>query len=304
MLDLNVIRKIKDLDFLLMPALEIRKYEWASLKVYNEYVNSRMNEYSTKYDLINWLQFWTEEWRLSSPFESNTLYKKLIKISRKGHDKILKRIYSTYKNSTNVHNGYDIWNSIDAFIILDQIDNINNIFDFGGGYGRLGIVFHENEKVKNYICVDCVELSYMLQNITLSALDPYNFYDYIEFEFEKKPFNINLKDNNGLYHLPTWKWKLINDNSLDLITSVFVLPEINEFALYDFISQAIRTLKPGGHLYIRDHLYTTGKNSHLCAHKLNTEDLLNKNNFKLIYKGDYEDNKNIYGIPRIYKLEK
>ena len=301
MLDLNTYRFVQEHDFLLLPALELRKYEWASLEVYTDLVRSRLSHYRSKYDLLGWFKFWTEDWRLVSPFAGKDNYEQLKETSSQCHDKALKRIFSSYKDSKYIHQGYDIWNALDLYIIFEQQLDIGNILDFGAGYGRLGLVLGQNARVKNYLAIDSVELSYMLQNLTLSISFPEKFYEYIEYEFERKAFIIDLHNQSGIYHLPTWKWDLVPDSTLDLIIAVFVLPEINEFALKEFIQQSSRTLKVGGHIYIRDHLYTTGKNNHKGAHQLNTEDLLKNCGFQVSYQSGLVDNKDIYGIPRIYQ---
>lgn len=301
MLDIEIYRNVRDHDFLLLPALDIRKYAWGSTKVYKGLVRSRMLNYSSKFDLLNWFKFWTEKWRLVSPFEGEKKYEEFKQLSKERHDYILKRIFSTYKKESQIHNGYDIWNAIDSYIITEKCSSIKNMLDFGAGYGRLGLIFGEHEEVKNYICIDSIEHSYMLQNIALSAMFPLKFYEYFEYAFERQNFPLDLKNKTGIYHLPAWKWDLIPQRSIDVIISVFVLPEINEFGLQEFIHQAKRCLKKGGYLYLRDHLYTTGEKSHKGAHKLNTEELLKENKFKIIYQGKFEDNKEIYGIPRVYQ---
>lgn len=302
MIDLTIYRTVRDHDFLLIPAIDLRKYEWASLEVYSDLIRSRMQHYHSKFDLLSWLKFWAEEWRLMSPFKGLENYEKLKALSRQRHDALLKRVFSTYKESTALHKGYDIWNAIDSYIIMENCRSIENILDFGAGYGRLGFIFGEHERVKSYVSVESIELAYMLQNITLSALFSEKFYDYVEYAFERKPLSVDLKGRPGIYHLPMWKWDTVPGGSIDVITAVFVLPEVNEFALKEFISQSIRCLKPGGHLYIRDHLYQTGDKGHKGAHTLNTEELLKENGFHKTYQGEFVDHKDIYGIPRLYEI--
>jgi hypothetical protein len=285
MIDVDIYRAVREQDFLQIPALELRKYEWASLQVYNELVYSRMERYHTKYDLLSWLKFWTDSWRLVSPFQGEVGYENLKETSRQRHDKLLKYVFSTYKETTSVHDGYDIWNAIDSHVIIENCGTFENILDFGAGYGRLGLIFGEHERVKNYLSVESIELSYLLQNITFSALYPEKFYEYVEYAFERKSFDVDLNRHPGIHHLPMWKWNLVPAHSIDVIMAVFVLPEVNEFALKEFMSQSVRCLKFGGYLYIRDHLYQTGDKNHKGAHLLNTEEILTENHFHKIYEG-------------------
>jgi SAM-dependent methyltransferase len=303
MLDLSTYRAIRDNDFTLIPALDLRSFSWGSTQVYDEMVKDRMRHYCSKYDLLHWLKFWTERQQLVSPFKGISAYEEIKAMSADRHASILKRIFSTYKETDNdAHNGYDIWNAIDAHIIFEHCEKIDNILDFGSGYSRLGLVFGGHERVRNYIAIDCIELSYMLQNLALSYFAPEKFFEYIEFAFERKDFTLQLNSGKHIYHLPTWKWDLIPSNSVDLVCAVFVLPEINTFAFNDFIEQISRTIRPNGYLYLRDHLYHTGENNHLGGHQYDTEKVLLDKSFKKIYQGEYKDNVEIYGSPRIYQL--
>ena len=305
MLDSKIFNLIKEQDFMLMGALDLRAYEWGSLNTYREDVKSRMQNYTSKYDLLGWFGYWTEKERLMSPFKNTPKYGLYKKSSSINHETILKKIFSTYKTSTpEIHSGYDEWNAIDAHIIFSQCKTHETVLDYGAGYGRLGLILNTENKVKNYIAIDSVEMSYLLQNLTLSNYKPDTFYEYFDYALERKEF-LPLSDKRGaIYHLPMWKWKLIPSASVDVACSVFVFPEINEFALKETIVQLKRTLKPGGYLYLRDHLYHTGEKNHFGGHRLDTEKLLESYGFKKIYQPEYKDNVEIYGTPRVYQLGK
>ena len=91
-------------------------------------------------------------------------------------------------------------------------------------------MFSFKENQKTFISVDCIESTYILQNLFLSLLKPQNFHEYFDYEFLNK--QINIKQKNSIFHIPTWRMNIVENESVDLITSVFVLPEINEFAFY------------------------------------------------------------------------
>jgi SAM-dependent methyltransferase len=301
-LDPYVFRLIQEKDFGLMPALSLRSYSWASLAVYDQVVRDRMKHYRSKYDLLGWFKFWTEQHRLASPFDGQSEYESYRRSSTERHEVVLRRLFSTLKDETrHLHGGYDIWNAIDSQVVFSQCKETQTILDYGAGYGRLGLAFFGHPRVKNYIGIDSIELSYMLQNLVLSAYQPERFYEYFDFAMENKPFEALQSPDGGIYHLPMWKWDLIPDASVDVVTSVFVLPEINEFSLLEFMAQATRTVKKNGYIYLRDHLYHTGDKNHVGAHRFDTEALLEKNGFKKIYQPDYADNVEIYGTPRVYQ---
>ena len=89
MLDKKIFRLIQEKDFLAMSPLELRPFKWASLEVYDsEYVRNRLLEYNSKFDLINWMSFWTEKQRIVSPFDGTEKFDKLKKKSSEAHEKV------------------------------------------------------------------------------------------------------------------------------------------------------------------------------------------------------------------------
>ncbi len=302
MLDTSIFQLIKKQDFILRSALELRPYTWGSLNVYEDPIQKRMSHYHSKYDLLHWLTFWTEPERIVSPFgKGDKQYESFLKLSRCQHENVLKKLFSPDSISSELHAGYDIWNAIDGRIISEYCPNVRSVLDFGSGYGRLGAILGEPSRNGVYISVDCIEVSYILQNLFLSLMAPERFYEYCDYVFERRDFKVDCQKAKLIYHLPSWRLDLIEDNQIDLITAVFVLPEINEFALLDFIKQAKRIVRDGGYIYLRDHLYQSGESNHSGGHHLNTQSLLEDAGFKVSYSGSYKDNVDIYGIPRIFK---
>ncbi|KLN58954.1 hypothetical protein WH96_20235 [Kiloniella spongiae] len=301
MLDASIFQLIKEQDFISRSALELRPYAWGSLDVYEDAVQKRMSRYHSKYDLLHWLTFWTEQERLVSPFTGNKEYEELRSNSAFVHKNVLKMLFSSGFIKSEPHAGYDIWNAIDGHIVSQICPDAKSVLDFGSGYGRLGAVFGDTFRNGVYVSVDCIEVSYILQNLFLSLMAPARFHEYCDYAFERRSFKVDCNNENAIYHLPSWRLDLVGANQIDLITAVFVLPEINEFALLDFVKQANRMVRDGGYIYLRDHLYHSGEDNHSGAHRFNTEELLSASGFQLIYQGKYKDNIDIYGIPRIYK---
>ena len=301
MLDAKIFQLVKEQDFISRSALELRPYTWSSLDVYEDAVKSRMSTYHSKYDLLHWLTFWTQPSRLSSPFVGEKRYESILRSSFEKHQYVLGMLFSKECVEEKPHQGYDIWNAIDGNIISQYCPEVKVVLDFGSGYGRLGAVFGHEERNGVYISADCVEVSYILQNLFLSLMAPKRFHEYFDYVFERREFRVDCTIENALYHIPSWRLDLLEDGGIDLLMAVFVLPEVNEFALIEFIKQAKRVVRKGGYIYLRDHLYHTGNNNHKGAHQLNTEQLLTEAGFNLLYQGDYKDNVDIYGIPRIYQ---
>ncbi len=301
MLDASIFQLIKEQDFISRSPLELRPYVWGSLDVYEDAVQKRLSHYHSKYDLLHWLTFWTEPERLVSPFSNEDKYKALRTTSRLTHENVLKMLFSSGSMNSELHAGYDIWNAIDGYIVSEHCSNVRSVLDFGSGYGRLGAIFGEPSRNGVYISVDCIEVSYILQNLFLSLMAPERFYEYCDYVFERRDFKVDCQKTNSIYHLPSWRFDLIEDNQIDLITAVFVLPEINEFALLDFVKHAKRIVREGGYIYLRDHLYQSGDKNHSGAHRFDTDSLLKDAGFEVKYIGNYEDNLDIYGIPRIFQ---
>lgn len=303
MLDVNIFRLVQEQDFLLRSPLELRPYVWGSLEVYADGVRNRMSRYHSKYDLLHWLSFWTEPQRLASPFAGEELYETLRKQSYAAHQHVLGQLFTTPARKSEPHAGYDIWNAIDGHIVGEQCPDARVVLDFGSGYGRLGAVFADPSRDCTYISVDCVEISYLLQNLFLSSLAPDRFFEYVDYAMERRTFEVCRDKKGSIYHLPSWRLDLVPDGFVDVITSVFVLPEINEFALTEFVTMAKRVVHRGGYVYLRDHLYQAGENNHRGGHRLDTSTLLEEAGFRLIYQGDYQDNVDIYGLPRVYRKD-
>ena len=142
MLDKKIFRLIQEKDFLAMSPLELRPFKWASLEVYDsEYVRNRLLEYNSKFDLINWMSYWTEKERIVSPFDGTEKFDKLKKKSSEAHEKVFGYLFDKDISQKKLHFGYDVFNAIDYQIISENCNNFDVVLDFGSGYGRLGAMF-------------------------------------------------------------------------------------------------------------------------------------------------------------------
>lgn len=302
MIDQKVYHWVRNRDFAMMGALRQRAYSWGSTAVYDDDVKRSLVDYGSKFDLLGWLNYWTEDWKLSSPYEGEELYEELRKLSGELHEKLLGRLFGSLGHIPGDHSGYDVYNAIDANVIVDKAPSCRSVLDFGAGYGRLGMLLGSLPETERYIAVDCVEQSYILQNLVLDSIFPDDFCEYFDTAFAGQSFD--FQSGRSIFHLPSWRWDLVPEDSVDVVSAVFVLPEINEFALRDFVLNSKRVLSDGGCIYIKDHLYQRKDANHVGGHRLDTEQLLTDAGFSMIFSGDFEDNVDIYGIPRLYQLKK
>ena len=286
----------------MMGALRQRAYSWGSTAVYDDSVKRSLVDYGSKFDLLGWFNYWTEEWKLGSPYADEEGFKELQEKSSALHEQLLGRLFGSLHSIPADHSGYDVYNAIDAHVIVSRAPSHRRVLDFGAGYGRLGMLIGSLPDTERYIALDCVEQSYMLQNLVLDAIFAEGLNEYFDAAFAGQQFAFDSE--KSIYHLPSWRWDLVPDSSVDVVSAVFVLPEINEFALRDFIENCRRSLAPGGCIYLKDHLYQRKDSNHQGGHRLDTETLLAEAGFSVLYSGDFEDNKDIYGIPRLYQLDK
>lgn len=241
-------------------------------------------------DLIKWMKWFLPEY--PDYIKTEQLHN-LIDESRKNDQRILKEIgldhdFSDYHLNVGLNNAHDFF--IPQMYPVQERYKIKNVLDFGAGYGRQANLWSSvNDGI--YLAMDAVPNSYCLQNLYLRNIGK-PLYDYIEnpsdFKFDK--------NKKGLYHLPTWRYDLIPDNSFDLVLCVQVLPELNSKLVKEMILQFNRILKPGGMLYIRDNAY-----SWKPAGKVNVDRFLRNNNFALEFKAHVIDKGDILGVPRIWR---
>lgn len=302
MIDQKAFHWVKDRDFAMMGALRQRAYSWGSTAVYDDSVKRSLVEYGSKFDLLGWFNYWTEDWKLGSPYAGEERYEELKQLSADLHERLLGRLFGSLGEIPADHAGYDVYNAIDANVIVTKAPNCRSVLDFGAGYGRLGMLLGSLPETERYIAVDCVEQSYLLQNLVLDSIFAEGLCEYFDTAFAGQKFE--FESGKSIFHLPSWRWDLVPENSVDVVSAVFVLPEINEFALRDFVSNSRRVLAPGGCIYLKDHLYQRKDSNHQGGHRLDTEQLLSDAGFSVIYSGDFEDNVEIYGIPRLYQLSK
>lgn len=178
--------------------------------------------------------------------------------------------------------------------------NIRHI-DIGPGLGSHAIYSRDGFE-SCYFGLEAIPPSYEIQRYFFYYLSKGHseYYDTVAMErFSVSEENIKHALNSNepaIYHVPSWKFPLIDDNSVDLVTATWVLNEITFSGLMWLMSNCMRTLKVGGLMYIRDsHKFKPHR------HKINYDELLNNHGFQKIHQLDIQHRVTSYGIPRIYK---
>ncbi len=247
-------------------------------------------KFQGKQDLVKWMKWFLPKY---PDYIGTEHLQNLINASLENDKKIIKELeldydFSDYHLNIGLNNAHDFY--IPQMYPVQERYKIKNVLDFGAGYGRQANLWSSvNDSI--YLAMDAIPNAYCLQNLYLKNLGkPFN--DYIEnpegFEFHN--------DKKGIYHIPTWRYDLIPDNSFDLVLCVQVLPELNSKLVKTMMLQFQRILKPGGVLYIRDNTY-----SWKPAGKVDVDKFLQKNNFVLEFKPHVIDKVDIIGVPRIWR---
>ena len=164
------------------------------------------------------------------------------------------------------------------------------ILDFGAGFGRQANLWTQLHPDIRLISMDAIPKSYCLQRFYYQELD------FPLFEYAGDPTGFSIGEEAGIYHLPTWRFDLIPDHSLDLVLCIQVLPELsNKLARY-VLGQFHRILKPGGALMIRD-----GGGFLRLGRKFARKKYLEKLGFVLEFRPYIQHKADMHGLTRIWR---
>ena len=168
--------------------------------------------------------------------------------------------------------------------------NVKKILEIGPGYGRQINLWSKEENLV-FCALEAIESQYLSQNLYYSLLENINFYEYFN-----NPENFEIKNNPGIYHLPTWRLDLLPKNFFDLVIAVQVLPELEENLMLKMLKTFQKCVKPGGAIYIRDHDLAW-----IPGHKFDLDKILPDFGFQLEFRPIVTDKFDIHGIPRIFR---
>lgn len=171
------------------------------------------------------------------------------------------------------------------------------ILDFGAGHGRqANLAFHSGDDVtETIISVDGIPGSYLTQRAYYAGLG-LRLADYIEARSRGRDFDVSaLAQTHDVVHLPTWRLDLVPDDSVDMAILVQVINELPRKLAVRAIKELGRVIKPGGALYIRDHLQRHRPND------MPIDQVLLASGFVLEFAPAVKDLVQIHGVPRIWR---
>jgi SAM-dependent methyltransferase len=171
------------------------------------------------------------------------------------------------------------------------------ILEIGSGHGRLAnLLFGASDtNTEFFVSLDAIPAPYLTQRLYYRALG-LRVFDYVFDAPGAQALDLaNMAREFDILHLPTWRIDLLPDNWFDMISCIQVLKELPPELVINLLPHFWRALKPGGALYIRDHLQFHNPN------QLPHEELLRANGFVMEYCPHVVDRRDVWGIPRIYR---
>jgi SAM-dependent methyltransferase len=191
--------------------------------------------------------------------------------------------YNLHINYPKYINTIGRYNAEDYLITKDYI-NQGNILDFGAGYGRQINLFHQLYGNLKYTSIEGIQQPYYMQYYYYKETDM-ELHEYLDGDVEIK--------GTGIFHIPTWRYDLLPENSYDIVFCVQVLKEINEKLLRHMIHTFDKSLKKGGVIYIRDH----GMKWKYPANRVDVDKTLEDIGYKL----EFTNEDKLHGVPRIWR---
>ncbi len=177
-----------------------------------------------------------------------------------------------------------------------------NHLDIGPGLGSSGdysLKFLDSV----FYALEASNMSYSVQRKYFRFISPKPgaYLDVIEcenFQLEEAAISqeVSSRDKYRIKHVPSWRFGLVPDGSLDLVTATFVLNELNYAGILWLLANVSRVLKKGGSFYIRDSFILKPG-----LHNINYDDVLQKIGFERTAILEFENRHDFFGIPRLYQ---
>jgi SAM-dependent methyltransferase len=179
---------------------------------------------------------------------------------------------------------------------IPERQKIRVLLDFGAGHGRMAnLAFAPDATTELLIAVDAIPSSYLTQRAYYHGLG-LKTADYLDYFAASRSFSFDeTKAVGQVIHLPTWRLELVPNQSVDMVCCVQVLKELPRRLQLYVIGQFARILRPGGALYVRDHVQF-----HDPTH-MPIDEILSTSGFVLEFRPHIHDRVDIHGIPRIWR---
>lgn len=239
---------------------------------------------------LAWYKFHHFQWNRPSDARLCDMEKKLKVLGRKTWTNLFKRYILT------VLDLHDLYSLPDVYYVIAALGRIpESVIDIGAGWGRLGMAWTAMG-AKAIGITDAIEQSYVVQNQYLSSIPGVKFYELLDNNHEL----LDFRRTKGIIHFPFWQLPQIQSGSVEVISVVQVLREVNAECLQFLLQELNRILMKGGLFYVRDNDHEYREK---CMHNINVPQWLVQNGFKQILKSDLIQAKDIHGVPRIYQKD-
>lgn len=169
------------------------------------------------------------------------------------------------------------------------------VLDFGAGHGRNANLALSSPQsvVKTYVAVDGIPASYLTQTMYYGALG-HRVHDHLDHPDE--PLDLDAREDEfDVFHLPTWRMHELPSGWFDMVWCVQVLRELSREVLVRVLPELVRVLKPGGALYVRDHLTFHNPSG------MPQDELLAALGMISEWYPRVRDKSDIHGVPRIWR---
>jgi SAM-dependent methyltransferase len=189
------------------------------------------------------------------------------------------------------HDGYSLPDLYYSIIALGSLPRV--ALDIGGGWGRLGMAWIA-VGCPSVAVIDSIEQAYILQNAYLQSVPDGHFWELLGEDVDA----IDVASHSGIAHFPFWQLPQVRSGSIDVVSAVQVLREVDDSTVVFLAEQLVRLLKPGGVFYVRDndHSYSSG-----CMHSIDVTGLLVERGFDVIYHPELRQGRDIHGVPRVFR---
>ena len=174
------------------------------------------------------------------------------------------------------------------------------LLDFGAGHGRLAnLGFNAPDPEQRFakmIAVDAIASTYFTQLSYYRALG-LRVWEYLDHQ-KANPTQADVAQamqDNDVIHLPTWRFDLVPDGSVDMVSCIQVLKELPGALVPDMLRVFARVTTTCGAIYVRDHPQFHNPNH------MPVDLLLQANGFDREFAPHWRDRVEIHGLPRIWR---
>jgi hypothetical protein len=174
------------------------------------------------------------------------------------------------------------------------------LLDFGAGHGRLAnLGFNAPDRAQRLdklIAVDAIASTYLTQLAYYRALG-LRVWEYLEHQGDALTQDAVARalEDHDVIHLPTWRFDLVPDGSVDMVSCIQVLKELPGALVADILKTFARVTTVCGAVYIRDHVQFHNPNH------MPVDLLLQTNGFDCEFAPHWRDRIEIHGLPRIWR---